>query len=237
MLSSSCGRVLPICSTPSFVGGSVVGFLGTNSETVVSLTSLTGGLASAPAEDDIVIVFYATGVQGGVDLDMYATGYTEVMDNYNSAGSGALNYGIWWKKMTATPDTSVTVSKTASTAVAGVVVVHVWRGQDLTSPFCATPLSTDHTGISDDPDPPLIYSPYRGAVILCCGATYIAGGNHYTASYLSNFFEDYKLDGSGVTAGMGSVVASGGNYNPAAWSQSGYNVFYPSSATLVLKGA
>lgn len=230
-------RGFPTCSTPSFVGGYVFGFQGTNSETSVSLTSLTGGLASAPAEDDIVIVFYATG-SASADLDMYVTGYTEAFENYHSSGgSGSINYGVWWKKMTATPDTSITVSQSANSAVPGAVVVHVWRGQDLTSPFCITPVSVNHPGVNDTPDPPLVYAPYRGAVILCAGATYHAGLCTYTASYLSNFVQRTVLDVSGISVGLGSVVAGGGNYNPAAWSQSGYNEFYPSSATLVLKGA
>lgn len=230
MLSAKPRVAFPVCPTPDFVGGYKVGIPGTASETVVSLTSLTGGLASAPAEDDIVIVSYASAYSSDIGMD--STGYTEAVEGFNSNG---INYGVWWKKMTSTPDTSVTVSQTGGTLYAGAVAIHVWRGQDLSSPFCATPLTVDHSEALSKPNPPAIYSPYNGAVILCVGASTGFGTVTYTAGYLSNLVQVYQTDSADVAIGLGSVVSTGGSYNPAEWGAT--NVSYSSAATLALKGA
>ena len=200
-----------------YVGGSSGG--GTGSTYSVSLTSLTGGAASAPIAGDLVVV--VTGFSQISDGNPGVTapsGYTELADLYANDNADA-NLSVNYKIQTATPDTSVTVTGPNSTAYGGGTVVHVWRGANSTTPIDVTITTATGTNASR-PNAPSITPVTVGAVVLACG--FGTGGTSQTTmttpSGMTNGIS-YKHDGAtydGVVS-VASVAWTSGAYDPAAW--------------------
>lgn len=215
MLSAKPRNPYSTRSTPVYVGGYTVGFAGTASTTNVSLTSLTGGIASAPSENDIVIVAYSA--SSNFSGTPTVSGYT-VIAQLLQLNAKYSKLHVSYKKMTATPDTSITLSG-SSDFFNCTAAVYVFRGQDLTTPFDAT--ATTDTGISSGlVDPPAIFVPNAGGLIICAGSVCsITTGGAMGASYLSNFITETRDQpvANDCSVGIGSIVSNGGSYNPGAW--------------------
>lgn len=204
-------------SSPTFVGSTTAAIAGGSSGTTnVSLTALTGGLASAPAADDLVIVYYGTGSNADRAIGVTTAGYTEVAELFSS-DSNATNLSANYKMMGATPDTQVTVSATGSTLDAGAVAIHVWRNVNLASPLDVT--STTATGSNSVLcNPPAITPVTTGAVIVSGGAgAHSRGVQTYSSSDLSNFATVGANDVFDVTVGVGSATWTSGAFDPAAF--------------------
>lgn len=200
----------------SFVGGKVAVFAGTTSTTNIVLTDLTGGLASAPAAGDIVIVAYAVGAAADRTIGVTTADYTEEQELYANGTSYDSNLSVSWKKMGGTPDTSVTVSGTGSNFNAGAVAIHVWRGQDAVTPFDVAETTATGTG-TGRPNPAAITPTTSGAVVIVAGAAAAVTGAAFTASELSNFFTDTSPDNEDAMVGLGSYAWTSGAFDPAAW--------------------
>src|SRR4051812_9329367 len=99
-----------------FVGGYTVAIPGsTTINTAVSLTSLTGGIATAPASGDFVIVGYgATDNNADLNIQMISAGWTEQADMHSPANTFDSQCGVYTKRMGGSPDTSCTVGPTGS---------------------------------------------------------------------------------------------------------------------------
>lgn len=200
----------------SFVGGKVAVFAGTTGGTNIVLTDLTGGSGSAPAAGDIVIVAYAVGAQADRTIGVTTADYTEEQELYANGSTYDSNLSVSWKKMGGTPDTSVDVSGTGSSFNAGAVAIHVWRGQDPSTPFDVAETTATGTG-TGRPDPAAITPTTAGAVVIVAGAAAAATGAAFTASELSNFFTDTSPDGEDAMVGLGSYAWTSGAFDPAAW--------------------
>lgn len=86
-----------------YVGGKTASIAGsTSTATNVSLTDLTGGLASAPAANDIVIVAYATCSAADRAIGVNTAGYTEIAELYANDARDA-NLSVSWKIMGGNP--------------------------------------------------------------------------------------------------------------------------------------
>lgn len=198
----------------TYVGGTQAG-LGTGN-TTISLTTLTGGIASAPAANDIVVVTVAVGYVGDLSVGVLTSGYTEISELWSNDVVDT-NLSVSTKIMGATPDTSVSVTGRGVTTAGGVAIVQVYRGVDLTTPLDVTPTtaSTINTVL---PNPPAITPVTSGALIVAIGA-----GAHtrdlaaFSASYLSNFSYAIYNSTQDITAGMGNITWTGGTYDPAIW--------------------
>lgn len=191
-----------------FVGGTAAYYL-SDGTTNVSLTSLTGGLASQPAAGDIVVVFYSFYATSNVDLSI--SGYTELADLY-ADDSNKSNVGVYWKIMGGTPDTVLTMP--AATTNHAAVAVHVWRGVDQTTPIDVT--TTTATGLDTCiPNPPAITPTTPGAVILAGGGTYVSAPKSYTTNGMDNFFETTDTAGTTSTVFIASYSDwVSGSFNP-----------------------
>ena len=200
----------------SFVGGKVAIFAGTTGETSISLTDLTGGSDTAPAADDIVLIAYAVGAQADRSIGVATEGYTEEQELYANGSTYDANLSVSWKKMGGTPDTSVNVSGTGSSFNAGAVAIHVWRGQDLSTPFDVAETTATGTG-AGRPNPASITPTTAGAVAIVAGAGAAGTGAVFTASELSNFFTDTSPDGEDAIVGLGSYAWTLGAFDPVAW--------------------
>lgn len=200
--------------TLQYVGGTSGANVGTTSNVVVSLTGLTGGLASAPAANDLVVVVLSIGAI--TDKTYNISGYNQLADLYANDTYDA-NLLIGWKLMLPTPDTSVTFTGGSGNITdAYAYAIHVWRNADQSNPIETATLATfTNTGI---PDPTPVTPLTAGSQILvaACSA-HVSATNLFTASYLSNFFTTVGNDTYDITVGLGSVAWTSGAYKPAAF--------------------
>lgn len=192
---------------PEYVGGRTDGFAGTLSDRSISLTSLTGGIASSPSEGDVVIVYFATGSIAKRSLGI--TGYTLLAREFSS-DSNSTNFVVACKVMGSTPDTSLTITGgTFDVNGAGAVAVQVWRNVNTTLPvdLVMPPVNTPNTFL---PNPPAI-SPtgYNAVVIAGGGGAYAGSDANYSSSNLENFLSTSGRDTYDAIVGMGSKLVSG----------------------------
>lgn len=208
-----------------YVGGvTAVNTAGTSTYSV-SLTSLTGGIASSAAEDDIVIVVAGwTGNNDG-DPGVTTSGYTELCDLVQNDSQGYANCSVNYKVMGAAPDTSVTV-KGEAVANGGGCCIHVWRGVDTATPIDVT--TTTATGINARMvNSPAITPATSGCIILSAGWS-TEDSNPATPalaepSGFANKLQALARFGVGV---LGSYDGwSSGSYDPAHWGSSGFSGF------------
>lgn len=181
----------------------------------VSLTGLTGGLASSPSEGDLVVVCAAA--VAGSDLDLAISGYTEVVD-IAGVDNGYANLGLFYKFMGSTPDTSVSAPRPVTSSLSAACAIHVWRGVDPTTPIDVA-AQTAIGSNAGQPNPPSITPVTSGAVILAAGVgTEVDGlGAVFTTSDLSNFSTVVGNSTFDVVVGMGSKAWTSGAFNPAAF--------------------
>jgi hypothetical protein len=220
-----------------YVGGYVQGFSGTTSNVTISLTSLTGGLASAPAAGDLVIVYFGTGAIG--DRNLVVSGYTEVAELF-SDDTYETNLAVAYKFMGGTPDTSFVLSNgTGNSSEAGAVAVQVWRGVNVTTPLDVA--ATTATGLNSvECNPPAITPVTSGAVIVSGGAGAHTGGvGVYSSSNLTSFISVGASDSYDVTIGLGYHRWTSGAFDPAqfTFSLSDSTTFSWAAVTLALRPA
>ena len=117
-----------------FVGAKSVSNIGTASTYAVSLTGLTGGIGTAPATGDVILVLtgWASTTDGTPGVS--TAGYTEITELFVNSTSD-VNLSASYLVVGATPPTSVTVLSTTSSANTKGTVVAVFRGVDNTTPL------------------------------------------------------------------------------------------------------
>jgi len=227
MLRAAAGLFKP----PSFVGGATA-TSNNGGNFNVSLTALTGGLASAPSQDDLVIVVTAVGDDTACDV----SGYTLIA----TVSTTISTLWIGRKFMGATPDTSLTVTGSGTNTQGAAAIAYVWRGVNTTTPMdvTTTTSSATNTGI---PNPPSITPVTQGAVILAAGSVgYDSTSRTLSSSSLSNFFNaTANLSGGNTdaTAGVGWRSWTSGAYDPPAFTLSGSDstLFMSCAATMALR--
>jgi hypothetical protein len=207
-----------IAAAPSiaYVGGKTAFFAGiTTNPASISLTDLTGGLASAPIEGDLVLVNY--GIGGGVDVDVtvVTADYVEISDLRANDDNDA-NMGLFRKFMTSTPDTALQVGPTTNATYAGAVAIHVWRGVNTTTPLDVAAVNATGTN-TGQPTPGAITPTTAGSVIVIAGVGAAAATSVFTASELSNFITAASPDTIDAVVGMGSIAWTSGTFTPATW--------------------
>lgn len=206
-------------ATLTYVGGTSC--TGTGATYSCTLNSgLTGGIASAAAAGDLVIVVtgWASTANGDPGVST-PTGYTEVYDlAANDTRDAQLS--VNWKIMGGTPDTSVTVRGFNNAANGGATAVHVWRGADQTTPMDVTPPTGVTTNNSALPDSPAITPVTTGAVVLTVGLG-TGDASPLTQTAPAGYGNARSVAGTGSTmstiANIASIAWAGGAVDPAAW--------------------
>lgn len=206
-------------SNIEYVGGRTHALAGTTSNTNLSLTSLTGGLASSPAANDLVVIYFGVGSASG-NRDLQISGYTVVAD-LNANDDSDANLLVAYKFMSSTPDTQFTViGGTTNVADAGTFAIQVWRNVDQTTPMDVTATTSQviNTAIIQ---PPAITPVTSGAVILAGGAAASdepAGiYSQSTPAQLSNFLTTSQSDNNDSQVGLGSFAWVSGTFTPNAF--------------------
>lgn len=201
-------------SVIQYVGGRVSAYLGTTSDITVGLTTLTGGIATQPAEGDLVIVYFGTGSSSTGNTNLVVSGYTEVVELF-SQDTNSTNFVVARKFMGATPDTTVTLAGgTLNSTDAGTVAVQVWRNVNVASPFDVSGLSTVKQGATATFSS--ITPITNGAVILAgAAAGHSSGVRTYSNSSLTGFISIGSDDTYDSTIGVGYHYWTSGSFTPA----------------------
>lgn len=208
----------------TYVGGTTsTGTLSGSATTpTISLTGLTGGLASSPSENDLVIVAVSASsiVSGNLDITMSSAGWTEDQDLFASnSPNPSANLAIYYKKMGSSPDASFQLSIPASSGHSYAVAVQVFRGVDTTTPLDVTTTTTTPTG-TILVNPPAATQPTSAVncLVLVGGGAHTGGTRTFGASYLTNFISAGQDNTTGdATVGMGYFKNILSAYDGAAW--------------------
>lgn len=196
----------------------------TNNSGDVTLTLSGLGLQ----KDDLVIAVYSIADNDNVDFNMVETGgtWTEVADLFSNNTYDA-NLGVYYKKMGATPDSSVTFSGASAGGDTDTsAVAMIFRGVDTTTPMDVTPPATI-TGLNTmHPDPPsLDHNNPTGVwtVIAGAGATGNSGDRTITfpSGYTTNPVQRSANDSSDGVVGMGYNTSPSDPENPNMMTVSG----------------
>lgn len=224
--------------TITYVGGRTQTSTSTAAITV-SLTGLTGGLATSPAQNDLVIVVRAWASGLFQTATTSSTGWTAFSSVWNGASANDINLDIYYKFMGATPDTSIVLNGHGATTQSSSIIVYVFRGVDLTTPLDVSSVSTN-IGTTVLPNPAAITPVTTNSIIVvAAGGSHTDGTDTYTAGYLTNFTTVGINSTNDSVAGIGWVTWTSGAYDPAAWTWSGTDAgtFASASRTIALRAA
>lgn len=200
---------------PQFVGRTKTKGVKTASDINVSLTSLTGGLASAPADGDLIVAGYTFGNKTDINIsfairDAGGTAYTVAGSDLYGNDTYDTNLVVGYKRAGATPDTQVNM--TAGDTDSGyIVMVEVWRGVDPTTPLDVAAVGATGTN-TGRPNPGSITPSTALAEVLCFAAGASANGVTPSALTSSDFTSiDYEQQAGGTN--MASPSAAFGHYD------------------------
>lgn len=212
------------------------------SPSTVSLTDLTGGLASAPAAGDVVVVYLGTAgtVNPSPSISFSSVQYTNFVDTY-IADTCSANLFVSYKVLTSA-DTSVRLDGNSQTDAQGSwsAYISVWRGVDNTYPLdvATVTASAASTVLAN---PPSINPRTTGSYIIAGASGAHTGG---VATYSSSDLTDFRSAGINAsttdsTIGGGYNQWTSGAFNPAAFTFSvGSSSTYSNvSATMALREA
>jgi hypothetical protein len=221
MLLPHALRAVNKVTPPVYVGGVTQGFLGSTllAGYTVSLTSLTGGIASQPAEGDVIVVVFSTGSINNRRIRMLTSGYllvgtkSYVNDTYDNNLLVAV-------KVAGASETSVNTTASGSGNDSAAIAVQVWRDvdKDIIVEELAQASGTDTALIN----PPSITPITQKAVVLAGGGSgHITSLTYNTPSELSNFIQTNGLDDTyDTTVAVGSVSWNSGAVDVGAFSLS-----------------
>lgn len=206
-----------------YVGGTTAAFVGSTTNDIVSLTTLTGGIASAPQYGDLIIV--AVELSGTANKAYKIANFTQIADLYQNDTEDS-NFQVGYKLTSIVPETSVLITNGSGNTADGIAVaVHVYRNIDQTTPFDVT-MTTFGALNGAIPNPSAITPVTSGAlIVVAAGAAHDAtAAGLFTASYLSDFITTTTValaETNDATVGMGNVAWTSGAYDPAAWTFTG----------------
>lgn len=185
---------------PIFVGGQSVAVAGRTSALTISF-SLTGGVASAPSNGDVVIISFSANISSNLAIGI--TGYTQIASLYANSSYDTKLY-VGYKVITAS-DTSFSINSvgTGSTSNAGAIAVHVWRGLDTTSPLDTSTTATNTT--SAIPTPPDITPTVSDPLILICAGNAHSQGAPTMTSPMPNLVTVGSNDTYDTSVAMASL--------------------------------
>lgn len=199
-------------------------YVGTNKVTgntgtlTLSLTALTGGIDTAARAGDFVLAAYAAVSTSNLSLTV-GDGTWDSPTGLWANDSRDANLRIATKVMTATPDTQVQGSGQTTATNGAVMVCHVWRGLDTSTPLDVAVVSATGTN-SALPNPDPITPVTANAILIAVGAgTGTAVNNAVSAPTGYTNLAQVTVDpGNSITCAIASKVWGGaGAEDPAAF--------------------
>ena len=173
---------------------------------------------TAPAEDDYVVLIGGHGADASVgSFGPITSGYTAIATVTQTTSPNEHGVGCWYKKMGATPDTTVQGEGGGDNGDGVIYFAYVLRGADLTT-FLDTAAITNQDN-NDAYDPASITTVTDGAwVIAICAAHRGAGEPSSAPTGYSNFLGAEQADTDGFDLGAATKeVASAGAEDPGAF--------------------
>lgn len=190
------------------VGGGQTEELTDPVETVVEF-NLTGGKKNKPAANDIVFALVSEISTSDVTFGNIS-GYTKAAELYANDDYDT-NMALYYKVMSATPDTTITVPGSANKRSLGLLV---FENVDVNTPIDLGIITVTATN-AGQPNPGSITPVNAGAKVLVCGGSGAATVDAavFTTSELSNFITRKIDSGSGSShiIGMGVLNWDGVN--------------------------
>jgi hypothetical protein len=188
-----------------FVGGNTAAKVGdTSGTTTLALNSgLTGGIAAAVSDGDLVIAVFATGSTADRTLSITdgTNDYTLIDSELYRSATIDINLRIAYKFVSG--DTATTFGTTGNANDAGAMAVYTFRGVDQVTPLDVAATTTTG-GFNAIPDPPTITPSTLGAYIVCVGASgHQLGLQTFTSSDLTDFLTVGSDDTYDATLGIG----------------------------------
>lgn len=189
-----------------YVGGRTDSRLGATSNYTVSLTGLTGGVGTAPATGDLVVVTNVIGSTANRHAStavVSPSGYTDLTRLDADGTTYDATVGVSYKFMGATPDTTVTLGSSGSVDDGQAVIIQVFRGVDPTNPLDVAAVTATGSG-TGRPNPAAITPTTTGAwIVVCSGAANSGQGGGLAYPDLTSVLIDGALDTNDPIAGCG----------------------------------
>jgi len=198
-----------------FVGSRTYVAEGSASDMTVPLTTLTGGIASAPRAGDLVVVFVGASTEN-IDQTTTPTGFTSINEisvrrGFKSGSGQTSNLRASLKVMGSTPDTDFVIpGGTGSTSNALAVSIYVFAKASSATPAAANSSATD-----SHPQPPSITPTFDGSIILCAGHTHDSSVAVFTSSDFDDFITAISDDTNNGVIGSGRFEWTSGAFAPA----------------------
>lgn len=201
-----------------YVGGRGAGRAGATSTVSVALNSgLTGGIGSAVAAGDLVVVTICVGTAAR-QPSLTPSGYTALTAQRTTATTYDTNVQTSYKFMGPTPDATVTIPSTGNAADGQGYVIHVFRGVDPTTPLDVTPTYATGSGTNNCPNPAAITPSTTGAwIYFGGGGSAAAATSAWTAAYISALLQYNGANTNDGRVGAGYYEWTSGEYDGAAW--------------------
>jgi hypothetical protein len=199
-----------------YVGGTT-GITATGGTWTVSLTSLSGGLATSPSIGDLVVVYYGiAGTGDNVSPIVVSTGY-ELLATRGADDDNDANLGVSYKVLS-TAETEVVLDGSGGSSFnSGAVAVYVLRGAEgrYSNSFNIVTASGINSVLCD---PPAITPVNPGSVILAGGVgAHTLGTATFSSSDLTSFISAGANASRDATIGLGYADWTSGTFNPAAF--------------------
>jgi len=162
-----------------------------------------------------IIVICGGHFRESADAGTDTSGYTELIDENHSAGD--YRFSVSYKRMGATPDTTVNGLGSGDAADACAYAVIAYRGVDTTTAIDAT--TTTAQGQSTNPDCPSITTATNGAIVIACVGSEVSDPSGITApTNYTNLIADNGNDTNDSTVAQSSrIIASLGAEDPAEY--------------------
>ena len=204
-----------------------ISFVGGNQDFAANGGNVALTLPGSMAQDDLVIVTYATGTNFDHDMSISDSGWTEVADLIGS-DTRIGNVGVFYKFMGASPDVTATCVGTGGGSDVTIAACLAFRGVKLVAnggPFDAT--STTNTGINGtNVDPPAITWTTAGTwTVLAYGtstATSVGTAVDMPAGYVTNQQVQVQAETRPAMHGIGYNSSPASTENPADMDMSGF---------------
>jgi len=190
--------------------------VGSTSTSVINTSPFTLDLPECQ-ENDVVIVAVGSGTVSDYDIGVATSGYSEVADLYSDDSYDA-NLSVSWKRMGATPDTTVSITGVSGSAAYGTAAIaYVLRGVS-TSTVLDVAATTATGGNSPVPNAAAITPVSNGAWVVVVGC----GSNLDSSVTAPSGYSDQVQVQCNANSKSTVVVArkqwSGtGSEDPAAW--------------------
>ncbi len=176
--------------------------------------NVTLTFSTTPSENDVVVVWGGANGFSSPNPTAPGSGYTQVALNSTSG----LYFGVWYKRMGASPDSSVVCHGIGIVSGATAYGCYVLRGVDTTT-FNDAAATTAGITSSANPDCPSITTVTNGAWVIAAAGSRAYDTTPGTVSGYSNQYNTAGSDTNNITVAAATFEkTTAGAENPAAWS-------------------